>query len=325
MNSQTPIIEWAITCLVSLDYSIEQEPEYVLSTPWSSVYRFPTSKGDIYLKQTPPPIFLSSEPKIIRLLSEQFHANVPVVIAINDDHHCFLMKDAGKPLRQTLKSEFKPELLCQAIKQYAAIQRSTENHIETFLNMGIPDWRLDKLPILYDQMIEQTDFLKAEGLTDQELHALQSLSPQFSTQCELLSRHEIPSTLGFHDFHDNNVLIDTNTQKMTFVDWSETAIIHPFFSLYTCLQQSITHHGIQEGDQIYQKLQDACLENWLGIKTKDQLTQIFALAKQIVPIYGALACYQFMISVDLQAYKAYYSNRPSKITQYFKEYIDESA
>jgi hypothetical protein len=36
---------------------------------------------------------------------------------------------------------------------------------------------------------------------------------------------------------------------MTFVDWGETAIIHPFFSLHTCLEQSITHHGVKEGDQ----------------------------------------------------------------------------
>ena len=169
MNNETQILKWGTDCLVANGYSIEHSPEIVLSTPWSAVIRFSTSSGNVYLKQTPPSIYLSNEPKIIRLLSEQFHASVPVVIAINDDLHGFLMKDAGQTLRETLKTEFKPELLCQAIKQFAAIQRSTEEHIETFIKLGVPDWRLDKLPILYDQMINQTNFLKEEGLTDQEL------------------------------------------------------------------------------------------------------------------------------------------------------------
>lgn len=321
MNNQTYILKWANDFLVSKGYHIERSPEIVLTTPWSTVIRFSTRTGDVFLKQTPSSIYLSSEPKIIRLLSEQFHASVPVVIAVNENLHCFLMKDAGKSLRETLKAEFKPELLCQAIKQFAAIQRRTENHIETFLKLGVPDWRLSKLPILYDQMINQTDFLKAEGITDKELQILQTLSPQFLAQCSLLSNYGIPETLGYHDFHDKNVLIDPNTKRMTFVDWGETAIFHPFFSLYTCLEQSIIHHGVKEADQTYCKLQDACFENWLGLATKNQLLEVLNLAKQIRLIWNVLACYQFMMSVDLQAYKSYYANKSSQIAECFREYI----
>lgn len=321
MNRQIQIVDWATDCLVSLGYTIKQKPECILSTPWSSVYRISTSIGDIYLKQTPPALFLASEPTIIKYLSEQFHASVPDVIAIYDDQHCFLMKDAGEPLRKTLKNKFQIELLCRAIKEYASIQRSTERHFEAFLGMGVPDWRLDKLPRLYDQMIRKTDFLKAEGLTEDELHLLRSLSPQFSTQCELLSRHAIPETLGYHDFHDNNVLIDANTHKMTFVDWGETAIIHPFFSLLTCLEQAATHHGIEVGNQWYQQLQEACLENWSELSDNKHLADAFKLAGKLAPFFGALACYQFMMSVDLQSYKTYYLNRPSKIAHYFRVLI----
>lgn len=320
-SNQNYMLKWANDYLVSNGYFIAQPPEKVLSTPWSTVVRFSTSRGDIYLKKTPSSMYLSSEPKIIRLLSEKFHASVPVVIAINEDYHCFLMKDAGKPLRDTLKAQFNPALLCDAIKQYAAILRSTEDHIETFLQLGIPDWRLNKLPMLYDQLIKQTDLLKAEGLTDQELQTLQDLSPQFLAQCKLLSSYEIPQTLGYHDFHDKNVLVDSNSKRMTFVDWGETAIIHPFFSLYNCLRQAITHHGVKDGDQTYQNLQDACFENWLNLSTKKQLIEVFTLAKQLWTIYSALACYQFMMGVDLQAYRTYYANRPSSMAGSLRDYI----
>lgn len=321
MNNQENILKWGTDYLVANGYSIENSPDIILSTPWSAVIRFSTSTGAIYLKQTPPSIYISNEAKIIRLLFDQFHASVPVVIASNDDLHCFLMKDAGKTLRETLKAEFRPELLCQAIKQFAAILRSTEEHIETFLKLGVPDWRLDKLPILYDQLVSQTDFLKAEGITDQELQKLQALSPKFQAQCRLLSEYGIPETLGYHDFHDKNVLYDPNTKKMTFVDWGESAIIHPFFCLYNCLQQSTTHHRVIEADHTYKKLQDACFENWLGLAAKNQLLEMFILAKQLWPVYSALACYQCMMSVDLQTYKTFYPNRLSPITGSFREYI----
>jgi hypothetical protein len=289
------------------------------------VIRFPTSKGDIYLKQTPPNTFFSSEPKIIQLLAKKNDAYVPVVLASNENLHCFLMKDAGRPLRETLKAEFKPAVLCDAIKQFATILRSTENNIESFLRLGVPDWRLDKLPVIFDQILCQIDFLKGEGLTDQDLQRLQELSPQFSAQCKLLSGSGIPETLGYHDFHDKNILLDPDTKKLTFVDWSETAIIHPLFSLYNCLEQSITHHGVKEHDETYLKLQDACLENWAELASRNQLLEILSLVKQVRPIYCLLVSYQFMKSVDLEAYKAFFPDRPSQIKEILKQYIDQNA
>lgn len=322
MNKQLPFFKWGIDCLIASGYVIVRTPELVLSTPWSKVIRFSTSTGDFYLKKIPSSAFLSNEPKIIQLLSEQLHApRVPMVIAMNDDLHCFLMKDAGKPLREMLQVDFKLELLCQAVQQYAAIQRATEGYITLLLQLGLPDWRLDKLPFLYDQTITQTAFLKEEGLTDEELQKLYALSASFLAQCKLLSSYGIPETIGYHDFHDKNVLIEHNTKKITFVDWGEAAIIHPFFSLHTCLEQSITHHRVKEGGQIYQKLLDACLERWLNVAPKQQLLEAFILAKQIRLIWSVLACYQFMLSVDPRAYRTYYPNRPSPIADCFRKYL----
>jgi len=319
MNNQIQTLNWGTNCLVANGCSIEHPPEIVLSTPWSTMIRFSTSAGDFYLKQTPPAI--SAEPQIIQLLSKQFHASVPLVIDSNDDLHCFLMRDAGQNLRGILKAEFKPELLCQAITQYAAIQRSTEDRLEKFFKLGVPDWRLDKLPMLYDQMISHADFLKADGVTDQELQTLQALRPQLLAQCELLSSYGIPETIGIPDFNDNNTLFDPNTKSMTFIDWGEATITHPFFSLYNCLEQAITHHGIREADQTYNKLLDACHENWLALATKDQLLEVFNLAMQLRSIYGVLGGYRLMVSVDLQALNTFYANKPNRLAKAFRKYI----
>src|SRR6185437_4336289 len=90
MESIASIIKWAEDCLLSNGYTINNPPESIQKTPYSSVVRFLTSGGYIYLKQTPPTLFL--EPVIMQILHDQFHADVPAVIAINKELHCFLMK-----------------------------------------------------------------------------------------------------------------------------------------------------------------------------------------------------------------------------------------
>ena len=116
MKKHINIIKWATDVLISKGYSPQYSPEIIQETPWSNVFRFSTSQGNIYLKQPVP--LLAQEAKILQLLADQFNANVPVVIAINDDLHCFLMKDAGLSLRQYLKTAPHPDLLCQSIKKF---------------------------------------------------------------------------------------------------------------------------------------------------------------------------------------------------------------
>ncbi len=319
MNDHTSILKWATDYLISRGYALQQPPEIVLETPWSTVIRFSTSKGKVYLKQTPPAIFL--EPKIIQLLRGQFHASVPMVIAINDDLHCFLMEDAGETLRSYLKTNFQPDLLSQAIDQHTKIQRSIENQLEPFLALGVPDWRLEKLPQLYEQLIQETAFLKADGMTDEELQILQGLTPIISEQCEHLSQYRIPETFVQPDFHTNNVLFDSSTQNMTFIDWGEIVISHPFFALDNFLLQAITHHGVKESDPIYQQLQSACCENWLEFAAKPELLEVFLLIKKLFPIYSALSYHRLMIAVDLQALNSFYAHRPNRFAGYFREVI----
>lgn len=318
MINHKHIIKWSTDCLTSKGYSLRHLPEIVVETPWSNVIRFSTSSKDVYLKQTPPSIFI--EPKIMQLLTNQFHARVPVVIAINDDLHCFLMEDAGQTLRKYLKIEAQPDLLCKAIRQYTTIQRSTENHIESFLALGVPDWRLDKLPYVYDQIINQTALLKSEGITDEELEILRDLNPKITEQCELLSQYRIPETIVQPDFNTNNILFDSNTRKMTLIDLGEIVISHPFFSLHNFLLQAAIHHDLKEPNQIFYQLQDTCFENWLKLTTKNQLLEAFMLIKKLSPIYSALAFHRLMMSVDLQVLKSFYANKPNRLASYFREY-----
>jgi len=319
MKNHTHIFKWATDCLVSKRYSFQHSPEIVQETPWSNVFRFTTSKGDVYLKQPAP--LLAQEAKVLKILAHQYNANVPIVIAISDDLHCFLMQDAGVSLRKYLKTEFHPDLLCQSIKKFTAFQRSTENNIEPFLSLNVPDWRVNRLPQLCEQIINQADFLKADGVTDAELQTLHDLSPQVSEEFKSLSQYQIPETIVQPDFNTNNILISPDTNQFTFIDLGELAISHPFFSLHNFLYQSTLHHGVKEMDKTWHQLQDACIENWLESGTKSQLLRAFTLARKLWPIYSACVNYRLMHCVNLQALNSWYANKPNRLAWVFREYI----
>jgi hypothetical protein len=96
-------IAWALSTLQVTGYILQNStPEVILQTPWLHVYRFDTDQGYCYLKQVPPG--LSLEPQVIHLLRESCGASVPVLIAENPQEHCFLMQDAGIPLREFFNS-----------------------------------------------------------------------------------------------------------------------------------------------------------------------------------------------------------------------------
>jgi len=321
MENILKIIKWAEELLLSKGYTINNPPDHILTTPWSRVIRFLTSEGYFYLKQTVPT--LSLEPVIIQTLHDTFRANVPILVSVNKDLNCFLMKDAGHSLRDSLKRHFEVDLLCEGIKKYTDIQSAAVVYVNIFIEIGVPDWRLEKLPDLYKQLIAQSDFLKEDGMTNDDLKILHELHPKLSTFCKLLSQYKIPETLDHCDFHENNILIENtnNSQNMTIIDWGETVITHPFFSLLRCLDQAVIHHKLTDTSSQYLELQEACLENWLEFEPKEKLIEAMLLAKKLWPIYSALGFYRLMISSNPEEFRAYYANRPARLTAYFKEFI----
>src|ERR1700722_12719055 len=179
-------IEWALNTLQKLGYSIQNTtPETILQTPWSSVYRFATQQGYCYLKKVPPA--LSLEVKVIDLLKQTCAASVPRLIANNPQEHCFLMQDAGIPLREFFKQTFDAELLIRAIHEYITVQRKSLAYLPMFLNIGVPDWRLIKIPERYLELIQQEELLKNDGLTNAEIKKLSQLVPKLISLCEQLS------------------------------------------------------------------------------------------------------------------------------------------
>lgn len=312
------IIQWGCKYLLSHGYTLKSNlPENVQNTPWSYVVRFVTSDGYIYLKHTPK--LLALEAIITQILHDQFRASVPEIIAHNVELDCFLMKDAGKPLRAILKKQFDVTLLCKAIDQFTSIQSAVADHVNIFLDRGVPDWRLDKLPDLYKQLLSQKDILRADGLTEREMSTLETLLPKVTNLCEKLSDYSIKQTIVQCDFHDNNILIDDISQNITIIDLGEIVISHPFFSLVGCLRQAKFHHGLTDGDDTYLQLMEACLKNYMIFESKNDSADVFAITQVLWFIYESLAQYRLMIACDKARFKSF--QRHGKLSGALKEFM----
>jgi len=304
-SNKNDIIRWGLGYLLSHGYTIKDtHPENVQIRPWSYVIRYDTSEGFVYLKQTPKLIAL--EATITKILHDQFHAPVPEIIASNLELDCFLMKNAGTPLRSLLKKQFDEKLLCKAVDAFTAMQISVSTNADTFINIGVPDYRLDKLPNLYKELISKKDVLIMDGLTENEIDKLHSLIQTVFDLCKKLSAYDIQETLVQPDFHDNNTLIDDASQEITIIDLGEIVISHPFFSLINFLQQIKKHHGLTEQDIAYQYIKDACFKNVIRFESKENILTIFELAKILFPIYGALAHYRLIEACDKTQLESYY-------------------
>lgn len=313
------IIQWGHKCLSALGYTLKSNlPENVLNTPWSYLVRFETSGGYIYLKHTPE--LFALEPTIIQILHDQFHASVPTVIAHNAELNCFLMKDAGRSLREILKKKFDEALLCRTIEQFSSLQIAVADRVDVFLDIGVPDYRLDKLPGLYKELISQNDLLMAEGLSEVEMRKLEALLPNVANLCKKLSDYSIKQTIVQPDFNDNNTLVDDISQDITIIDLGEIVISHPFFSLLNCLEQIKKHHALTDEDDTCLKIKDACFKNYMSyFESKEHLSDAVATAQLLHIVYGISYQYRFMIACGKERLMSF---QHWKLSHLLKKFMD---
>lgn len=292
-------LQWAIQYLASYKKIEIVNHEIVAETAYSVVYKIETTQNIIYLKQTPEALFL--EPKTLAFLHQQGCKNVPELIAENNELHCFLMSSCGDvSLRHLFNSQVDLKKINQGVFNFTSIQRLLENNVQQLITLGTPDWRLDKLPSLYYQLIQQDNLLIEDGLTVEELDRLHQLYSTCIKLCDALSQYNIPETINHCDFHENNMLLDRKTGDISIIDWGETVISHPFFSLNGCLWNITYFNTIKQADPEYNTIQSQCIEAWKDLHNEEQLLEAFHITNQLNGIFAALGYEQMYIATKEQ-------------------------
>lgn len=287
-SQQATVVAWAKNYLNINGCTLQDSPEMVHEEPWACVHRISTSTGVFYLKQMVPSFAI--EPDLINVLKHSFPALLPEIVSINKALHCFLMRDAGTPLRTILCNHYQVDLAIKGLTVYATIQQGAANHTDALLDLGVSDWRLATMPSLYLALLNKDSFLKSDGLMQTEIDQLKSFHHRVAALCHQLAQYSIPETIEHGDFHDNNILINVHNDLIV-NDWGEAVITHPFFSCVDFLVSAARQHNIIEGSETYNVLRDGYLNHWLAFENKDRLFDAFNLVKQLGYIKYSLSFY----------------------------------
>jgi hypothetical protein len=247
------------------------EIETAHEMPWSTVLRVPHTGGVAWFKECGP--VMAFEPRLTAELYARWPDRVSEVIAHDEGRSWLLLADAGSPIRAHGNP---PELWLETLPPYAELQHGETAYADEHLAHGVPDLRLEQLPARYEE------FLRGElPLEDGEIQRLRDFQPRFVELCSELAAHAVPPTIQHDDLHLANVY--SRDGELRVLDWGDSSIAHPFFSLFTPFRffEEINH--LEPGDPWFARLRDAYLEAWgFGLtETFDLALRVSAFAHSI--------------------------------------------
>jgi hypothetical protein len=137
-----------------------------------------------------------------------------------------------------------------------------------------------------------------KGLTSEEFQQLESLKPRFEQICADLAAYGIPESVNHGDFHDGNVLVKNG--RITFFDWGDADVTHPFVSLRTWLVSM--EIALELDDYVLTPemahLLDCYLEAFEKFASKEDLRKAYALSKPVASVVKALAWQSSVARMD---------------------------
>ena len=260
----------------------------VVETPWSMVLKLQLPEQVVFLKQTPPDLFVETE--VMRFIKNHMPlATVPSIFAMNPDLCAFLMTACGQySLRTKFSGTIEVDLLNQGLKSYIGIQRQLEPVFEQTIDLSIPNWRIKELPTHYSALIEHTEELLKEGMSALEIEQLKQAFPHLESACKAIAAFPIKETLVNCDFNENNLIMDEATGVISVIDWGESVITHPFFSIIAFIRNTQRRYQLSAQDPIIQSIETICFSMWSDITSCDELSALIPHIERVQPIFYAL-------------------------------------
>jgi len=257
---------------------------------WSTVLHVPTDQGKLFFKATAQETLY--EAALTQSLARWYPDCMPEFLAVDAGRGWMLMRDGGEQLRTFVRPNKDIAPWKPVIARYGEVQIGLAEHVTEMLSLRIPDHRLSVLPTLFRQLLaDQANFMidQEKGLTSTEWQDVKEKSLRIEGICQQLAAYEIPETLNHGDFHDGNVLLKDG--RITFFDWGDGDITHPFVSLRTFFVS--VEISLELEDYSFTpdmaELLDLYLEPFQKFASKADLLQAYQLSKPVSSIVKTLA------------------------------------
>jgi Phosphotransferase enzyme family len=316
-NWQAEAHAWIRSELDKNNLQITGEIEQPHIRQWSTVMTVTTDDGVLFFKASNS---LFAYETVLTDYLARFRPEIfPELLAVDIKRHWMLMRDAGTPLRHFIRTEKSIERWKDILPLYVNLQKDIAERITHLLALGVMDRRLTKLPEMFGNLIADESAMllnQEDSLTSEEYARLKNYGSEFARMCEKLASFGIPETIHHDDFHDGNIFI--RNEKVTFTDWGESAVTHPFFTLVVMMRgvdNSIGTDFSPESEQV----RDMYLKHWTSYASMDELISIAKLAQRIGYVNRALTWKMSLDDMPEELKSEYAIAVPS----YLKDFIND--
>lgn len=267
------VTTWIEETLKSIGIDMKEKPTLVKWWSLSSVLKVATTQGDIYFKASAKQPLFVNEPILLKYLDNHYSDHVPSVIAFDPNLGWMLTKDFGINLGKDTLIKQKIEVL----RVFGEIQIGSIGHLDSLLNHGCTDRRVQHLIPLIDQLLD--DELVVSRLAEEEIVELRKQIPKIKDMCSKLLDYSVPATLVHGDLHLGNVAIEKG--RLIYFDWTDACIAHPFMDMLPIFDERELEVRIQ--------LRDQYLSLWIDFEPMHRLLDLWTLCEVVHAIHHALS------------------------------------
>jgi hypothetical protein len=240
--------------------------------PWATVLRVPVAGGAAWFKACSP--VQAFEPRLSGELFARWPDRVGEVLAYDAPRAWLLLADAGLALRELGN---RPEAWLDVLPLYAELQRGEAIYADDHIAHGVPSLPISTLPVRYSNLLDRDLPLEPD-----ERGRLAAFLPRLEQLCTELCAAGLPLTVQHDDLHMGSVY--ERYKRLRVLDWGDSSISHPFFSLVVTFRFLEEHTGLKPHDPWFARLRDAYLEPW-----GTDLAQQFDLALRVGTFAHAIA------------------------------------
>ena len=218
--------------------------------PWATVMRVPVAGGVTWFKACAP--VQAFEPRLTAELFARWPDRVTEVLAVDEARSWLLLGDAGIAVGDRGNP---PEAWLAALASYAELQQGETAYALDHIDHGVPDLRMAALPAGYERLLASE-----LPLAKDDVNRLRDYAPRFTDLCAALADFGIPESVQHDDLHMKNLYSEGGTFRI--VDWGDSSIAHPFFSLVETFRFLQEFNHLAPDDRWFRRLRDAYLEPW---------------------------------------------------------------
>lgn len=230
------------------------EPTAAIETthvrPWATVMRVPVVGGVVWFKACAQ--VQAFEPRLTGELYARWPDRVTEVLAVDEARGWLLLGDAGIAV---MEQGNPPEAWLEALPSYAELQKGEITYALDHIVHGVPDLRIAALPAGYERLLANE-----LPLARDDVRRLRDYAPRFTELCAALAELGIQESVQHDDLHMANLY--SGAGKLRVVDWGDSSIAHPFFSLVVTFRFLDEVNHLAPDDPWFRRLRDAYLEPW---------------------------------------------------------------